>query len=95
MSVEGSVEESAESASSPNVEAPKKFTPAERIEELNDIDKVLCFPPGNALITLLIAVPVHIRPPRICCFCNIRSRECLYNSPHRPRVTEDCVHGSQ
>jgi hypothetical protein len=35
-----SEDERSEAKSSPAVERPRKLTPAERIEELNDIDKV-------------------------------------------------------
>jgi hypothetical protein len=39
-----SEEENASEASSADVVPPRKFTPAERIEELNDIDKVRFLP---------------------------------------------------
>jgi hypothetical protein len=52
MSDEGDAEE----ASSPNVEPVKKFTPAERIEELNNIDKVSPTLPAKCLSTSLTLV---------------------------------------
>lgn len=39
-----SEEENANPTSSPDDAPPRKFKPAERIEELNDIDKVPCIP---------------------------------------------------
>lgn len=64
-----SEEEDSEKVPSAEVELPRKFTPAERIEELNDIDKVP-FIPRKVPQPSLTKTSVHIRPPRLRCLCD-------------------------